>query len=106
MDEDIFIETDGRVVGVVVRVRGGFMFFASDPDLKVLEATVFRRAEMVARRVAEMTLQAKRKSKEQTAIGAPQNWSASAIEVSGGNVVRLYPKARHTSAKPEPPDAA
>jgi hypothetical protein len=63
MDEGFVIENGGRVVGVAVRVRGGFMFFSSDPDLNELEATVFRRAEMVTRRVAEI-VQAKRCSRE------------------------------------------
>lgn len=59
MDEGLVIESDGRVVGVAVRVRGGFMFFSTDPDLKLLEGTVFGRVEMVARQVAEIA-QAKR----------------------------------------------
>jgi hypothetical protein len=33
LDDRFLIEADGRVVGVAVRVRGGFMFFSSDPDL-------------------------------------------------------------------------
>jgi hypothetical protein len=53
-DEGIVIEVDGRIVGVAVPVRGGFMFFSFHPDLKVLEATVYRRAEMLTGRTAEI----------------------------------------------------
>jgi hypothetical protein len=105
MDEDLIIENDGRVVGVAVRVRGGFMFFSSDPDLNELEATVFRRAETIMRRVAEIA-QAKRCSGERTVIEAPPSRSATAIDGGGGNVLRLRPKQCHANANPEPPDAA
>lgn len=104
-DEGVIIEADGRVVGVAVRVRGGFMFFSSDPDFNELEATVFRRAEMVTQRVAEI-VQAKRCSRECTMVEAPPSWSAFAIDVGGGNVVPLRPRQHHTNADPEPPDAA
>ena len=53
-DDRILIESDGRVVGVAVRVHGGFMFFSSDPDLKELEAKIFPRAKSIGRRVAEL----------------------------------------------------
>jgi hypothetical protein len=52
-DDRFLIESDGRVVGVAVRVRGGFMFFSSDPDLRELEAKIFPRAKSIGRRVAE-----------------------------------------------------
>ena len=103
MDEGLIIETDGRVVGVAVRVRGGFMFFSSDPDLKILEATVFRRVEMITQRVTEI-LQYGGSSKEQTSIGIPPSYSPS-ID-GGGNVVRLHPRRCRTTIDPEPPDAA
>jgi len=104
MDEGIVIEHDGRVVGVAVRVRGGFMFFSPDPDLRVLEGNVFGRAEMVTRRVAEV-VRAMRISNKRSAVAHP-SWSASAIDSGGGNVVRLRPRQRHKNADPEPPDAA
>ena len=104
MDEGQIIEHDGRVVGVAIRVRGGFLFFSSDPDLRTLEATVFRRAELVERRVAEI-LEATQGSSEQCAI-APQTWTASAIDVFSSNVVRLRPKRSQNNANPKPPDAA
>jgi hypothetical protein len=105
MDQAIAIEADGRVVGVAVRVRGGFMFFSLDPHLNELEATVFRRAETIAQRAAE-TMQSRRCWSDHTVVEAPPTWSSSAIEAGGGNVTRLHPRQRHANTKPEPPDAA
>jgi len=103
MDEGIVIENDGRVVGVAVRVHGGFMFFSTDPDLKVLEATVFPRVEMVTRQVAEI-VQAKRSSTGRTAMEGAAGWGAT--KICDSNVVRLRPRRLHTISDPEPPDAA
>jgi hypothetical protein len=104
-DEGLAIETNGRVVGVAVRVRGGFMFFASDPEFKMLEANVFRSAEMIRRRVTDI-VQAKQSLKEPTAIGVPPNGSAAPIAALGSNVVLFRPRPWHTHEDPEPPDAA
>jgi hypothetical protein len=82
MDEGLIIKADGRVVGVVVPVRDGFMFFSSDADLKVLEATIFPRIDMVAPRVAEIR-QAKKRPQDQAAMAARPNWRAPA-PVAGG----------------------
>jgi hypothetical protein len=105
MDEGLVIKNDGRVVGVAVPVRGGFMFFSSNPDLKALEATVFRRADMITRQVAEI-LQAKPNLIGQTGIEVLPGWSVSEIDVGDRNVARLHPRQCHTNADPEPPDAA
>ena len=104
-NDGLAIEANGRVVGVAVRVRGGFMFFASDPEFKVLEASIFRDAEMVRRRVAEI-VQPKQSSNEQTAMEASQSSTAAAIGAVGSNVVLLRPRRWHTNGDPEPPDAA
>ena len=61
-DDRFVIESDGRTVGVAVRVRGGFMFFSSDPNLKELEAKIFPRAKSISQRVAEF-VRAKRNAK-------------------------------------------
>ena len=93
-DDRFLIEADGRVVGVAVRVRGGFMFFSSDPDLKELEAKIFPRAKSIGRRVAEF-VQAKRGANDQYPAGR-------------GNVVPLPLRQRgrvHTD-DPPPPYAA
>lgn len=96
---------EGRVVGVAVHVRGGFMFFSSDPDLKGLEATVFRRVKMISQRVVEI-IDANRISKGESATKAPHNWTAAAIDPRGDNVVRLHARRWDTNGDPEPPDAA
>lgn len=67
-DDRIVIRFDGRVVGVAVRVRGGFMFFSSDPNLKELEAKIFSNAKAVGRRVAEFS----RKRGETRTTSVPQ----------------------------------
>lgn len=36
------IEIQGRSAGIVVGLRGGFMFFAADPLFKALERRVFK----------------------------------------------------------------
>lgn len=55
MSGDRFVvEADRRVVGVAVRVPGGFKFFSSDPDYLELEATTFPRARAMAQRVSEI----------------------------------------------------
>jgi hypothetical protein len=105
MDQAIVIEIDGRIVGVAVRVRGGFMFFSTDPHLNELEATIFRRAEAITQRVAEI-VQSRRCSRDHTVVEAPKTWSSSAIGVGSGNVMRLRPRQSHANSKPEPPDAA
>lgn len=45
------VEFDRRVVGIAVRVPGGFMFFASDDDFEKLDGELFPRARAIARRL-------------------------------------------------------
>ncbi len=45
------VEFDRRVVGIAVRVPGGFMFFASDDDFEHLDGQLFPRARAIARRL-------------------------------------------------------
>lgn len=49
------VEFDRRVVGVAVRVPGGFMFFASDDDFEAMEGQVFPRARAIARRLEKVS---------------------------------------------------
>jgi hypothetical protein len=44
VSDRFLVEFERRAVGVAVRVAGGFRFFASDPDFRTLEGTVFSRA--------------------------------------------------------------
>lgn len=43
------VEFDRRVVGIAVRVPGGFMFFASDDDFEHLDGELFPRTRAIAR---------------------------------------------------------
>ena len=48
------VEADKRVVGIAVRVPGGFKFFASDTAFLEVEARIFPRAKVMARRIADI----------------------------------------------------
>lgn len=65
VDDRFIVEADRQVVGVAVKVRGGFRFFASDPDFNELESKTFPRARAMAKRVAELA-RARRGSKQRT----------------------------------------
>lgn len=54
MSDRFVVGADRRVVGLAVRVPGGFKFFSSDPDFEEIEAETFPRARSMARRVAEI----------------------------------------------------
>jgi hypothetical protein len=43
------VEFDRRMVGVAVRVPGGFMFYASDVRFRDLDGRVFRKARAIER---------------------------------------------------------
>lgn len=43
------VEFDRSVVGVAVRVPGGFMFYSSDSDFDELEGRLFARARAMSR---------------------------------------------------------
>ena len=49
------VEFDRRVVGIAVRVPGGFMFFASDDDFDALDGDLFPRARAIARRLEKVS---------------------------------------------------
>lgn len=48
------VEFDRRVVGVAVRVPGGFMFYSSAREFDELEGRLFPRARAMSRRLAEV----------------------------------------------------
>ena len=48
------VEAERRVVGIAIRVPGGFRFVASDPDFQSVDRKVFRRARLLVSRVAEL----------------------------------------------------
>ena len=45
------VEADKKVVGIAMRVPGGFRFFSSDPDFRSLDRKLFRRAKGLVSRV-------------------------------------------------------
>ena len=96
MKERIVIETDGLIVGALVRVNGGFVFFASDPDLRVLEGALFSRAEIAS------LVQAKKAAGSDFELP----WDGVSNDRNSENVVRLCDRRGPTNADPEPPDAA
>ena len=49
------VEFDRRVVGVAVRVPGGFMFFASNGEFDAMDGQVFPRARAIARRLEKVS---------------------------------------------------
>lgn len=48
------VEADRRVVGVAVRDRGGFRFFASDKDYQELDRTLFPRVRTLTNSVTRL----------------------------------------------------
>lgn len=54
MSDCFVVEINRRVVGIAVRVGGGFRFFSSDPEFQRLEGQTFRRFRSVAREVEQL----------------------------------------------------
>jgi len=55
------IEANRAVVGVAVRVPGGFQFFSSDDDFRSLEGKVFRRARGLVHRATQLASRLRRR---------------------------------------------
>lgn len=51
MSSPFVVEKDGRTVGIGLRCRGGFRFFASEPLLRQLDGRVFPRVRALMRAV-------------------------------------------------------
>lgn len=60
MTDHFVIEADRTVVGVAVRVPGGFQFFSSDKDFRSLEGKVFRRARGIVHRATQLASRLRR----------------------------------------------
>lgn len=54
MSDRFVVEANRSIVGIAVRVAGGFRFFASDPDYHELEGKTFRRARAVTHGAAKL----------------------------------------------------
>lgn len=55
MSHHFVVEADRRVVGVAVRVVGGYQFFSSNRAFQSLEGKVFPRAKAMQQQVAEQS---------------------------------------------------
>jgi len=53
MQDRFVVEANRRVVGIGVRVPGGFRFFSSDPAYLPLEGRTFTKARSLAHKVAQ-----------------------------------------------------
>ena len=53
-DDRFVVEVEKRVVGLAVRVPGGFQFFASEPGYEDVELAVFPRARAMIARLSEI----------------------------------------------------
>lgn len=59
MSERFVVEANHEVVGVGVRVPGGYQFFSSEPAFRFLEGTVYPRARAMQHRVTKAAEQLK-----------------------------------------------
>ena len=56
------VEFDRRVVGIAVRVPGGFVFFSSDDDFQELDGSLFPRARAISRRLEKVSRKRQRRA--------------------------------------------
>lgn len=56
------VEFDRRVVGIAVRVPGGFMFYASNDAFEEMDGRLFRRARAIERELKKVAKRTKRPS--------------------------------------------
>lgn len=64
MSSGFAVEVDRRVVGMAVRVPGGFRFFSSDSRFFPFEGKIFRKGRSIGRRLAEFARARRPKSDE------------------------------------------
>jgi len=62
------VEANKKVVGIAVRVKGGFKFFASDAEFQEAEARVFPRAKAMARRIADIARRRRTRDSDDAAV--------------------------------------
>jgi hypothetical protein len=63
MSGHFVVEADREVVGVAVRVPGGFQFFSSNADYRELEGKVYRRARAMVHRATQLSRRKRRDSR-------------------------------------------
>ena len=52
--ERFVVEANKRIVGIAIRVPGGFEFVCSDPEFRSMDGRVFPRARKLASSIAEL----------------------------------------------------
>jgi hypothetical protein len=60
ISERFAVEFDRRTVGTAVRVPGGFMFYASDPDFDAMDGRIFRASRAIERRLEKLARRRRR----------------------------------------------
>ena len=80
------VEFDRRVVGIAVRVPGGFMFFASDDDFEHLDGELFPRARAIARRLEKTS---KRKRAPMRVLTRLSRWRLPSLAISPASQHRI-----------------
>lgn len=66
MSSAFVVEVDRRVVGMAVRVPGGFRFFSSDPKFFPFEGKIFRKGRFISRRLVELARSRRLKQGEES----------------------------------------
>lgn len=62
MSDRFVVEADRQVVGIGVRVAGGYQFFTSDPAFQFLEGKVFARARTLHHQIRQAARQLKQRA--------------------------------------------
>lgn len=52
--ERFVVEANKRIVGIAIRVPGGFEFVCSDPEFRAMDRKVFPRARNLASTIAKL----------------------------------------------------
>jgi hypothetical protein len=66
MSDRFVVEADRRVVGIAVRVKGGFRFFTADRGFRSLESRTFPKLKAVIARATEIARAGKQRLAERS----------------------------------------
>jgi hypothetical protein len=69
MQDRFVVEANRKVVGIGVRVPGGFRFFSSDPSFLPLEGRTFTKARSLVHKVAQFAKERLQKKRARTNEG-------------------------------------
>ena len=91
------VEFDRRVVGIAVRVPGGFMFFASDDHFEQLDGQLFPRARAISRHLEKLAKRSRAPAAPRMRAAAPSPSRAAADVVPSGEGTGTAAAFRHPS---------